>query len=742
MLQKCLLLIAVAGPPLLLRLVQVADQGVRFDSADLRGLLSDLLVSLAVYALACWLLTRARAAAVLVVLLWCLLNFANYEHVSTLGASADLGQAAYFFDKTFFLGSVLSPSAPLLLILMLAGVCGILIAVCKLPAARTGVWPVALMGFAAALAMSQLPVTADTLGWRQANVFEENTRRLLQSRPPEQSDQLSQANTRRLKAIYTPDLSGSPFIELPTGRPNVILVILEAISGVHLESLADVHGIDNSIKLPALDQLARRNLSYSSFVTHNRQTNRGEYAILCGDLPVLINAEPKMTRALGSSDLECLPKVLRSAGYRTAYLQAAPLGFMSKDSFMPLAGFDEVYGDSWFSEHYARNQWGIDDRAFLAQSVDKIVQLDKSGDPWFVTLLTVGTHHPYIVPEDFGERNFPVAAQYADRALADFLARIESLGILQNTLLVITSDESVGISGYRGSGAFTREQRLDDVSKKLADNWGFLIAQTAQGDRQRIDEVFSQSDIALSILDYLGLSALPHRFIGRSLFRQYDSGRPVVFGNLYKRYLGTFTANGDLQLCMQGLAADCERFALPQKAAFSPERRSLGVDPEAAPFLQAVIVASEDQQQEERVIALSHDQRIPLNNTPAMQVIFGGQYLSTPPHSLISVTLDVTLTGQPGEAQLGILLQSDQGNHFGRTFPPLGNGDRLTLSFDYYSPEALESLALIGTVVGTNGEELALELAAAELRIEAVPAAERHGEARLSIHSPGTPVIN
>ena len=67
---------------------------------------------------------------------------------------------------------------------------------------------------------------------------------------------------------------------------------------------------------------------------------------------------------------------------------------------------------------------------------------------------------------------------------------------------------------------------------------------------------------------------------------------------------------------------------------------------------------------------------------------------------------------------------------------------RQTLSFDYYSPEALESLALIGTVVGTNGEELALELAAAELRIEAVPAAERHGEARLSIHSPGTPVIN
>ena len=176
MLQKCLLLIAVAGPPLLLRLVQVADQGVRFDSADLRGLLSDLLVSLAVYALACWLLPRFKAAAVLVVLLWCLLNFANYEHVSTLGASADLGQAVYFFDKTFFFGSVLSPSAPLLLVLMLAGVCGILIAVCKLPAARTAVWPVALMGFAAAHAMSQLPVTADTLGWRPANVFEEEPR--------------------------------------------------------------------------------------------------------------------------------------------------------------------------------------------------------------------------------------------------------------------------------------------------------------------------------------------------------------------------------------------------------------------------------------------------------------------------------------------------------------------------------------------------------------------------------------
>ena len=47
-----------------------------------------------------------------------------------------------------------------------------------------------------------------------------------------------------------------------------------------------------------------------------------------------------MAVAAGRPWRHCLPEVLRVHGYRTVFLQSAPLAFMQKDSFMPAIGFD------------------------------------------------------------------------------------------------------------------------------------------------------------------------------------------------------------------------------------------------------------------------------------------------------------------------------------------------------------------------------------------------------------------
>ncbi len=85
---------------------------------------------------------------------------------------------------------------------------------------------------------------------------------------------------------------------------------------------------------------------------------------------------------------------------------------MSKDLFMPKIGFSQVYGEEWFSQAYARNQWGIDDRAYFEQSLQMLRTLQAERKPWFLTLLTVGTHHPYIVPISYGGGTFATAAAY------------------------------------------------------------------------------------------------------------------------------------------------------------------------------------------------------------------------------------------------------------------------------------------------------------------------------------------
>jgi len=95
----------------------------------------------------------------------------------------------------------------------------------------------------------------------------------------------------------------------------------------------------------------------------------------------------------------------------------------------------------------------------------------------------------------------------------------------------------------------------------------------------------------------------------------------------------------------------------------------------------------------------------------------------------------VMLQGLPGSLQLGIMLQSDQGKHFARRMPRQNTGDRLTLVFDYYATEALESLALIGTVTPFSGAGMVLNFEKAILRITEEQSTDQQNTPGLSVKS-------
>jgi phosphoglycerol transferase MdoB-like AlkP superfamily enzyme len=106
-------------------------------------------------------------------------------------------------------------------------------------------------------------------------------------------------------------------------------------------------------------------------------------------------------------------------------VQAAPLAFMFKDRFMKNIGFQRVVGDTWFKQDYAGNRWGVDDRTFFQQSRQLIEALREQPGPWFATMLTVGTHHPYVVPRQSqfvkGDDKFANATEWLDVAIGEFL---------------------------------------------------------------------------------------------------------------------------------------------------------------------------------------------------------------------------------------------------------------------------------------------------------------------------------
>ncbi|MEE2673459.1 MAG: LTA synthase family protein [Myxococcota bacterium] len=553
------LVIAVLLPAWLLRTVllsRVASGRLAFPG-DAAGFIADLGLAAIVSALVFTLLRRSRAAGSMIVLVWLVVQLISYESVRALDALPSLRDAGYLTDATFVLGSGLqlfAPGWPLVAIGLSLWLCwvGRLARATPKQVAVVFVSGALFLGLHTAIGWS--PDIAD---WRQTHALLHDW-----AGAPESPSATVPAAIASDLAL---DLSGERAMAAPLGTPNVLLVLVESASAAYLPSLARVHGQEAKPRMPELDAFALRHRSFSTFVTHQVNTNRGLYAALCGDLPKLLPGTPKMSVHAATGLTTCLPRLLRDAGYYTAYLQAAPLAFMLKDQFLPRIGFQEVRGDLSFAAAAARSAWGVDDATLFRAGLALVRRLRAAEGPWFATLLSVGTHHPYLVPATFEperENDFTRAILYADREVGRLLAALEAMGVFEDTLVLVSSDES---RGRRDSG--------DALSRLVSQNWGLLIAAGPGIGSARVDAPFGLSDLPASVLDYLsrGEDAARAGLLGRSVFRRYSDPRYVFFANSRRGSAGAIDPFGRLLLCRKRFER-CEAFEVPD-GVFGATRR-------------------------------------------------------------------------------------------------------------------------------------------------------------------------
>jgi len=620
----------------------ISENDLTVWAGDLRGFALDGAVSLLMVIAVLFVLRFkrwGRPAASALVVLWCLINFANFEHIRELGAMARLTYAGFVADPTFLFGSGLASSHPVVFSLVLIVSCLALWVSPQYPRfGKSLLWlPVAVVIFGA---FAVIPQDRRLSEWRQTNVVAAQAGRLI--------DAASMRNNPRVTLHRTvqADLSGESTISQAPRDSNVLLIILEGVSGAYFPSLRDRHGETNSIPMPRLDRIAESGLSWSTFINHQRQTNRGEYAILCGDYPKLAGGgQAKMTELIGAGRLDCLPAILQESGYATAYLQAAPMTFMLKDQFMPQAGFEAVEGDTFFENSYHRNHWGVDDLAFFETSIGMLEQLQQDERPWFLTLLTVGTHHPFNAPQNFqstyehGSAGW--ALDYLDRAVGSFIQELEELGILKNTLVLITSDES-------------REDKPheSDEASMLSQSWGFLIVLTPPGDSGVVDEPFMQLDLPISILDYLDLPDSAGRLGGQSVFRHYATTRDLLWGNTYLDLAAGLSSSGELVFC-DGSFRSCRGAQLTGRSLYSPGIELSSVDPSTVGWLQRGVEESRSAgvaASDEREFLLIQPGSTPVMEDSSGQLIFGGQFLTIPAGVQADVEIEIEIAGPKGGA--------------------------------------------------------------------------------------------
>ncbi|MFJ4454281.1 LTA synthase family protein [Pseudomonas sp. NPDC089392] len=505
-----------------------------------------------------------------VLLAWAALWVASAELVSAVGrlpTSADLG---YLVDPQFMENSTGGSLAHAWLPLALgAGLLAWLASAWRSRAHRgqalpRKAWAIPLLLFGAHWGSQQLaPSDADQ--WRQYSL----THQLMSAGVSHVQRKVEgwMGHTQPFtplpsSGLTQSDLHGQRLLAGPGSARNLLVITIEGIPGAYLRpNRQALHSRFDEDLMPKLSQWAERGMNTPDYVLHTHQTIRGLYAMLCGDYDKLANGTPKGVELLTQHERNqaCLPAQLRQAGFTTHYLQGAGLRFMAKDRIMPHIGFDEVHGLEWFrNKNYLDFPWGKDDRAFFEGALNYVGKLQKQDKPWMLTLLTVGTHQPYSAPAEYLERyDTPkqAAVAYLDDALGAFLDNLESQGVLKDTLVVVTSDESHGIDGVR-----------------LASSWGFNL--TLAPEQAQLPNIkrgtYGHIDLATSLLDYFALP-IPVALGGRSLYRDYDTGREMIsYTNGMLRYhngQGVFTECDFQQRCRRyaskGFIADQVRYLGP-----------------------------------------------------------------------------------------------------------------------------------------------------------------------------------
>jgi lipoteichoic acid synthase len=309
-------------------------------------------------------------------------------------------------------------------------------------------------------------------------------------------------------------------------RLNVVLFIFESLSW----RATDVY-VPGLGATPYLGELAHDGTVVNNIYTVVPHTTKALIPILAGYYPAL---DPIPQEAVpGLLPRKSLAYILGDQGYATAFFQPANnfekrqqlvsnLGYdVFRNLFsMPQEGFEDV------------NYFGKEERMMLRPSLEWVDA--NRARPFFLTYLTLSSHHQYGVPSTFPRKDFKVgdpdhdrylnAVRYTDDFLKSVIAEFRSRGLLEETLFIIMGDHGESFGEHAGH----RQHNLilwEDGLRTMALLFGPSII--PQGGK--IYGTRSILDIIPTACDVLGLKLVKGHFIGESLLKAVPETRKLFF---------------------------------------------------------------------------------------------------------------------------------------------------------------------------------------------------------------------
>ncbi|MFY7994563.1 MAG: LTA synthase family protein [Bacteriovoracaceae bacterium] len=246
--------------------------------------------------------------------------------------------------------------------------------------------------------------------------------------------------------------------------PHVVLVVMESFGSYWFDQQAE-----NFNFLGSLDQHFKEDILFTRFLSGENGTIGSILSVATGQVirpgaRFLSEGEYMRTTLQSSASI-----TFERAGYDTHFVYGGKLGwrdlgkYLKAQNFYGLHGADEIKKQmpelSQIAPRDLGNEWGIFDE-YLYTFIEK--KLKNATRPQFFVVLTTTNHPPFEFPrtykphpleltpqrmseltvdKEIASQRF-LALQYSNQTFADFMSRIKSSQLKDNTVVSLTGDHS------------------------------------------------------------------------------------------------------------------------------------------------------------------------------------------------------------------------------------------------------------------------------------------------------------
>ena len=288
---------------------------------------------------------------------------------------------------------------------------------------------------------------------------------------------------------------------------NLIFILVESLNSWYLER--EVCGMEIT---PNINRFLKEDGTVS--VLHmlpqvrDGRSSDGLFCYMTGLLPLKSGA---VSISYSDNRFPSLCKALSIRGYSSFNMVCDKGSAWNQESMSVSIGFDR-----FFDHSYGGSRDDLNDSVLF---VNAIREMRKMPRPFFANLVTISTHQPGEKPESpTALSSYPAESTRVtygmegfhrlDMLIGDFIERLKSEGLFDNSIIVIASDhDEVGFDEFQKRGVRRPEDR----------ECAFIAINC--GKRLSYGNAVGQVDIYPTLLDIMGCNSYGWKGLGHSIFR-------------------------------------------------------------------------------------------------------------------------------------------------------------------------------------------------------------------------------